>query len=60
MGFYPLMIFSQIIIKFPKSDLEIIKKGRKRREELSKKVEAKEEENIAEGKLKIEDPIEQK
>ena len=47
--------------QIPKSDLEIIKKEEeKAREELSKKVEAKEEENIAEGKLEIEDPIEQK
>jgi len=30
------------------------------REELSKKVEAKEEENLAEGKLEIEDPLEKK
>ncbi len=45
--------------QIPKSDLEIIKQEEKRvREELSKKVEAKEEENIAEGKLEIEDPLE--
>ncbi len=45
--------------QIPKSDLEIIKKEEERaREELSKEVEAKEEENLAEGKLEIEDPIE--
>ena len=47
--------------QIPKSDLEIIKQEEeKAREELSKKVEAKEEENIAEGKLETEDPIEKK
>ncbi len=47
--------------QIPKSDLEIIKlEEQKAREELSKKVEAKEEENLAEGKLEIEDPIEKK
>ena len=45
--------------QIPKSDLEIIKQEEERvREELSKKVEAKEEENLAEGKLEIEDPLE--
>ena len=45
--------------QIPKSDLEIIKKEEeKAREELSKKVEAKEEEDIAEGKLEVDDPIE--
>ena len=45
--------------QIPKSDLEIIKQQEEEaREELSKKVEAKEEENLAEGKLEIEDPIE--
>ena len=45
--------------QIPKSDLEIIKQEEERvREELSKKVEAKEDENIAEGKLEIEDPLE--
>ena len=45
--------------QIPKSDLEIIKQEEERvREELSKKVEAKEEENLAEGKLELEDPIE--
>ncbi len=47
--------------QIPKSDLEIIKiEEEKAREELSKKVEAKEEEDLAEGKLEIEDPIEKK
>ena len=47
--------------QIPKSDLEIIKiEEKKAREELSKEVEAKEEENLAEGKLEIEDPIEKK
>ncbi len=45
--------------QIPKSDLEIIKQEEERvREELSKKVEAKEEENLAKGKLELEDPIE--
>ena len=45
--------------QIPKSDLEIIKREEERaREELSKEVEAKEEENLAEGKLEIDDPIE--
>ena len=44
--------------QIPKSDLEIIKQEEeKAREELSKEVEAKEEENLAEGKLEINDPI---
>ena len=44
--------------QIPKSDLEIIKEQEeKAREELSKEVAAKEEENILEGKLEIEDPI---
>ncbi len=47
--------------QIPKSDLEIIKQEEeKAREELSKEVEAKENESIAEGKLEIEDPIEKK
>jgi ribonuclease E len=45
--------------QIPQSDLEIIKKQEeKAREELSKEVEAKEEENLAEGKLEVDDPIE--
>ena len=45
--------------QIPKSDLEIIKfEEEKAREELSKEVEAKEEKNLAEGKLEIDDPLE--
>ncbi len=45
--------------QIPKADLERIKEEEeKAREELSKEVEAKEDENIAEGKLEIDDPIE--
>ncbi len=45
--------------QIPKNDLEIIKKEEERaREELSKEVEAKEEENLLEGNLETEDPIE--
>ena len=45
--------------QIPQSDLELIKiEEEKAREELSKKNEAKEDENIAEGKLEIDDPIE--
>ena len=45
--------------QIPKADLEKIKEQEeKAREELSKEVEAKEDENIAEGKLEIDDPIE--
>ena len=44
--------------QIPRSDLEIIKlEEEKAREELSKKVEQKEEERIAEGNLELEDPI---
>jgi ribonuclease E len=47
--------------QIPKSDLELIKiEEEKAREELSKEVEAKEEENLAEGKLEVDDPIEKK
>ena len=47
--------------QIPKSDLEIIKyEEEKAREILSKEVAAKEEENLAEGKLEIEDPLEKK
>ncbi len=47
--------------QIPKSDLEIIKQEEeKAREELSKKVEQKEAEDLAEGKLEIDDPIEKK
>ena len=45
--------------QIPKADLEKIKEEEeKAREELSKQVAAKEDENIAEGKLEIDDPIE--
>ncbi len=45
--------------QIPKADLEKIKEEEeKAREELSRKVQAKEEKNIAEGKLEIDDPIE--
>ena len=45
--------------QIPKADLERIKEEEeKAREELSREVEAKEEENIAEGKLEIDDPLE--
>ncbi len=45
--------------QIPKADLERIKEEEeKAREKLSKEVEAKEDENIAEGKLEIDDPIE--
>ena len=44
--------------QIPKADLEKIKEEEeKAREELSKEVEAKEDKNIAEGKLEIDDPI---
>ena len=45
--------------QIPKSDLEIIKQEEeKAREQLSKEVEAKEERNLAEGKLEVDDPLE--
>ena len=45
--------------QIPKSDLEIIKQEEeKAREELSKEVEEKDEKNLAEGKLEIDDPLE--
>ena len=44
--------------QIPKADLDIIKEEEKKaREELSREVAAKEEENISEGKLEIDDPI---
>ena len=47
--------------QIPKSDLEIIKQEEERaREELSKEVEAMENESLAKGNLEIEDPIEKK
>ncbi|MBD1140225.1 Rne/Rng family ribonuclease [Pelagibacterales bacterium SAG-MED38] len=45
--------------QIPQSDLEIIKKEEEKlREELSKNIEKKEEQNLAEGKLEIDDPLE--
>ena len=45
--------------QIPQSDLEIIKKEEEKlREELSKNVEKKDEQNLAEGKLEVDDPIE--
>ena len=45
--------------QIPKADLDKITEEEERaREELTKQVEAKEDENIAEGKLEIDDPIE--
>ena len=45
--------------QIPQSDLENIKQEEeKEREKLLKEVEAKEEENLAEGKLEVDDPIE--
>ncbi len=45
--------------QIPKSDLQIIKEEEEKvREELSKEVEAKEEEDIAKGKFELDDPIE--
>tara|TARA_B100001057_G_scaffold427689_1_gene452566 strand:+ start:3220 stop:5007 length:1788 start_codon:yes stop_codon:yes gene_type:complete len=45
--------------QIPKADLDKIKEEEERaREQLSKEIEAKEDENIAEGKLEIDDPIE--
>ena len=45
--------------QIPKNDLELIKlEEEKQREALSKEVAAKEEENLAEGNLEINDPIE--
>ncbi len=47
--------------QIPKSDLEIIKQEEEKvREELSKEVEAMEDENLAKGNLEIDDPIEKK
>ena len=58
---YPFNDIQSDYYQIPKSDLELIKQEEeKAREELSKEVEAKEEENLAEGKLEIDDPIEKK
>ena len=45
--------------QIPKSDLDLIKQEEEEvREKLSKKSEAKEDENLAEGKFEVDDPIE--
>ena len=47
--------------QIPKSDLKAIKEEEEKvREELSKEKEAKEDENLAEGNLEVDDPIEKK
>ncbi|MDC3201789.1 Rne/Rng family ribonuclease [Candidatus Pelagibacter sp.] len=57
-GFLSLNDIQSDYYQIPKADLDKIKEEEeKAREELSKEVEAKEEENIAEGKLEIDDPI---
>ena len=58
-GFLPFNDIQSDYFQIPKSDLEIIKlEEEKAREELSKEVQAKEEKNLAEGKLEVDDPIE--
>ena len=58
-GFLSFNDIQSDYFQIPKADLERIKEQEeKAREELSKQVEAKEEENIAKGKLEIDDPIE--
>ena len=58
-GFLSFNDIQSDYFQIPKSDLEIIKQEEeKAREELSKKVEANEEKNLAEGNLEIDDPIE--
>ncbi len=58
-GFLSFNDIQSDYFQIPKADLEKIKEEEeKAREELSREVEAKEEENIAEGKLEIDDPIE--
>ena len=58
-GFLPFNDIQSDYFQIPKSDLEIIKlEEEKAREELSKEVQAKEEKNLAEGKLEEDDPIE--
>jgi ribonuclease E len=57
-GFLSLNDIQSDYYQIPKADLDKIKEEEeKAREELSKEVEAKEDENIAEGKLEIDDPI---
>ena len=58
-GFLPFNDIQSDYYQIPKSDLEKIKQEEEKlREELSKQVEEKEEENLAEGKLEVDDPIE--
>jgi len=58
-GFLSFNDIQSDYFQIPKADLEKIKEEEeKAREELSREVVAKEEENIAEGKLEIDDPIE--
>ena len=60
-GFLSFNDIQSDYFQIPKSDLEIIKQEEeKAREELSKKIEANEEKNLAEGKLEVDDPIEMK
>ena len=60
-GFLPFNDIQSDYYQIPKSDLELIKQEEeKAREELSKEIEAKEEEKIAEGIVEIDDPIEKK
>ena len=55
-GFLSLNDIQSDYYQIPQGDLEKIKEEEERvREELSKQVEAKEEENIAEGKLALDD-----
>ena len=58
-GFLPFNDIQSDYFQIPKSDLEIIKQEEeKAREELSKELQAKEEKDLAEGKLEEDDPIE--
>ena len=58
-GFLPFNDIQSDYFQIPKSDLEIIKQEEEKvREELSKKLQAKEEKNLAEGKFEEDDPIE--
>ena len=60
-GFLPFNDIQSDYYQIPKSDLELIKQEEeKAREELSKEIEAKEDEKIAEGIVEIDDPIEKK
>jgi len=58
-GFLPFNDIQSDYFQIPKSDLEIIKQEEEKvREELLKKLQAKEEKNLAEGKFEEDDPIE--